>query len=381
MATFTVDTLLDVTDATDGVTSLREALVLAAGSGGPDIVQFDPSLAGTITLTQGTLVADSDVAINGDVDGDGSPDVTIDANGTSRVISVIGAGTDVDLSGLVFTGGQASSGGALRAYSGTSVDITGSVITGNSASLEGGGIFNDDSTVSISASTISGNSAFRGGGIFAYSGSTQVQGSTISGNTASGDGGGIFNRFLSSVDVTNTSIVGNAAGSGSSNYGGGIANLFGTLTATHVTITGNSAGYGGGLGAYGTEVITNSVISGNTAAVADADVSGGLSSPATASVIGGVVADVFASIDGSTGGGQLTDNGGAGSDGSAESGCQQPGAGYRHDRLEPGCPRQCPRCGPAERQQRRHGGCGRGGTAALFRRAGGDHDRRCGRRV
>ena len=94
----------DVVDWTDGVTSLREALTLAnsaanggdaLGDGLPDVITFDPTLAGhTLTLTNGELVITDDVTIDGDVDGDDKADITIDGNGQSRVFRYRGRHRD-----------------------------------------------------------------------------------------------------------------------------------------------------------------------------------------------------------------------------------------------------------------------------------------------
>ncbi|MHB1346092.1 MAG: DUF4214 domain-containing protein [Candidatus Humimicrobiaceae bacterium] len=74
-------------------------------------------------------------------------------------------------------------------------------------------------------------------------------------------GGGIFNNN-STANITNSMISGNTAADFD---GGGIRNG-GTLLITNCTISGNTAAdYGGGILNNGTATITNSIISGNTA--------------------------------------------------------------------------------------------------------------------
>lgn len=71
-------------------------------------------------------------------------------------------------------------------------------------------------------------------------------------------GGGIANA--GTLTLTNSTISGNSA----ANFGGGINNL-GTLTVSNSTISGNSSGRGGGIENGGLLTLTNSTISGNSA--------------------------------------------------------------------------------------------------------------------
>ena len=179
-----------------GPGSLRQAIL--DGNGEADTITFAPALAGgTVLLSSGQLViandtADPDLTIDGGGDGDGTPDITIDAQGNSRVFIVANPNdpnANATLQGLVITGGNE--------------DV-------------GGGIFNDGGTLTVTNSTISGNRASFGGGI------------------SHGVGG--------TATVTNSTISGNSA-----DFGGGIRSLFGTLiTVANSTISGNSASFGGG---------------------------------------------------------------------------------------------------------------------------------------
>jgi hypothetical protein len=202
-------------------------------------------------------------------------------------------------------------GGICNAGTESTVTVTDSTIAHNSA-LFGGGLRNDG-TLTVSGSTISGNSATNqgrgtsaqdvGGGIYNNFGTLTVSGSTISDNSAGGSSGGKgggIDSLGGTVKVTSSTISGNTAAGGSSNgsdggWGGGIyyESGDGNLTVTDSTISDNSAtagqppdgqtagagGYGGGIytdselavcgdpaSATSTTTITNSTISGNSAA-------------------------------------------------------------------------------------------------------------------
>ena len=82
-----VNTAADVVDATDGLTSLREAVYLANQRVVPATITFDESLLGaTLTLTSAGSACEitQSMSIDGDIDGDRRADVTIsgDANGS-----------------------------------------------------------------------------------------------------------------------------------------------------------------------------------------------------------------------------------------------------------------------------------------------------------
>ncbi|MGB3403240.1 MAG: choice-of-anchor Q domain-containing protein [Microcoleaceae cyanobacterium] len=268
MVTITVNTLIDENDGigVNGI-SLREAIALAISG---DIITFAPSIAnGTITLTNGELVIDQSLTIAGDTDNnDTTRNITIDANGSSRVFTVDdGDGSSdqiVILDGLTITGGSTanqfpSQGGGIDNRE--NLSIRNSTISGNFAA-DGGGIFNFfQSTATITNSTISGNSANLGGGLYSRSATVNISDSTISGNSAAFFGGGLYNRSAT-VDISSSTISGNSVNRG----GGGIYHNFGLLEITNSTISQNSAtNYGGGIQQEsGTVNINNSTISGNS---------------------------------------------------------------------------------------------------------------------
>src|SRR4051794_17691867 len=109
-------TYIVTNNADAGAGSLRDAISRADAHVGGDRIKFQLEQGHhTITLTSGQLVVDNTAAsdtgalvIEGDLDHDGRPDITIDAHQHSRVFLVRGDGDNqaATLDGLVITGGQ-----------------------------------------------------------------------------------------------------------------------------------------------------------------------------------------------------------------------------------------------------------------------------------
>ena len=238
----------DVVDPTDGLISLREAIMYAQDG---DAITFDTSLYGqTITLNGSELLIDKSITIDA-----ADMNITIDANQRSRVF-YIEEGAEVTLMELTITNGYAgdapTNGGGI--YNAGTLTVARCTITENNA-FRGGGIFNNtEGALTVANCTISGNTtnitgSFGdiidgfGGGIFSY-GIYTIRNSTISGNIAR-SGGGIYNEvfFSTMMTLTNCTISGNIV----SGMGGGICNDSGTMNITNSMISENSAWYGGGI--------------------------------------------------------------------------------------------------------------------------------------
>ena len=135
-----------------------------AGSfGWADRIAFVEGLSGSVLLDGRTLIIYGDLTI----DGPGADSLTFDGQGASSVLRTI-AGTEVSLTAVAITGGQADRGGGI--YSVGTLTLVNSTVSGNSA-RDGGGIENLG-TLTITNSTVSGNSARRGGGGVANAGRT-----------------------------------------------------------------------------------------------------------------------------------------------------------------------------------------------------------------
>jgi Ca2+-binding RTX toxin-like protein len=284
MATYTV-----TNDADSGAGSLRDAIARANAHAGDDRIEFVLAQGErTITLTSGQLVVDNKatddpgaLVIDGDLNDDGRPDITIDGQGRDRVFSVhgsLGSYTQpATLDGLVITGGQHGSddGGGINAVH-ADVTISHSIIADNRVGEygQGGGIYARGGSLTIADSTIAGNVGGgdgydgRGGGIYARNVTVTIDHGTIASNTIYGrsaSGGGIpLESCYTSISDSN--IVGNSAPYQESypGAGGGIAASDGDLTIHRSTISGNRASFGGGIHANTAVMIANSTVANNS---------------------------------------------------------------------------------------------------------------------
>jgi CSLREA domain-containing protein len=294
MANFTVNTTADENDGINvGGISLREAVDAANATAEADTISFDTSLSGqTITLTNGELLITNNLTIDGDLDNNSTPDITVSGNNASRVLNVNDGNSTPDktvsLEGLTITAGRTAEflnyGGGI--FNAENLSVNNSIISGNStvdAVSDGGGISNFGS-LSVSNSTISNNSTSgfrsRGGGISSY-GSLSVSNSTISGNTVlddSGEGGGIYSGDTQTT-ISNSTITGNST-AGENGSGGGIYSI-GSLNISNSTISDNSTAgpisEGGGIMSLRSLSVSNSTISGNSTSGAQSN-GGGISS-------------------------------------------------------------------------------------------------------
>ncbi|RBP53132.1 right-handed parallel beta-helix repeat-containing protein [Arenicella xantha] len=287
-------TVNDNTDAGTGATcTLRQAIktIKDGGNGGSscsissggtnETINFDSG--GTITLSAGELLLESDVTIDATSVGG----ITIDGGESSRVLSV-GASTSASLSHVTITGGSAADyGGGIMLEPYSALTLSDSTISVNAAPSGAGIALGEGAELTVQDSDISGNTAdVEGGGIYLlYYGSSigganasvSIAGSTIHNNEASSGFGGGLGTFATNVilDVSNSTITNNNAAT----YGGGIY-LGGTNNQVNITggeISNNMASVsGGGIGAYGQGLflsISGTLIDSNVAQ----DYGGGLS--------------------------------------------------------------------------------------------------------
>ena len=284
-ATFVVTTTSD-----SGAGSLRQAITDAELTADADTITFDPSVftsgsLHTITLASALPTISKPLTIQGP----GKDVLAISGNDASRII-VINQGNNtrpgviVDINDLTLTHGYAAGtgywdgGGALWvqkaqltmrrvnlshnaagmnggvAYLGSaSMTVIDSVIEDNSA-VRGGAIRTDygdlgasNSFLSIQNSVMQRNSATDGGAIYGAR-RVEVIGSTITDNTASNKGGGLWLGYNFSHSITNSVITGNSAATGGGVVAGGAGWYKSMVTVTGSTISDNTATAGDGSG-------------------------------------------------------------------------------------------------------------------------------------
>lgn len=244
-----VNSLSDTTAAGDGSCTLREAVAnasadtdmtvgdCAAGSGA-ETVTF--SVAGTIVLTEGSLVLGGAVTI----DGTTSAGIVISGDHSHRVV-VVNAGESATVRALTIRDGYGwmLAGGVLDNGNLTLDRVT---VTGNTMATDagdywqgGGGIYVGGSgSLTLLDSTVSGNhAAWSGGGIYTFSGSTTtIVRSTLSGNISNDTGGAI--RSLGDISIVNSTLAGNQA---TGWHGGAIFHTDAVMTISSSTIAANVA--------------------------------------------------------------------------------------------------------------------------------------------
>ena len=230
-ATFSVDNLND-----SGAGTLRAAIVSANANPGPDTIEFNAGLNGTIVLSSDLPQLTGDVEITGP----GAEIITISGQSLYRPFFV-SSGNTVTLTGLTIANGQSS----LVGSGGT-----------------GGGIHNEGN-LTVTDCVLSNNHAeFDGGAIRNFGGSLVVSQSTLSGNTVgeSGVGAGISNAGAGTVSIIESTLTANTG----AYYGGAVDNE-GTVTIARSTLSANGARIGGAVANVGTLSIRNSTLSGNVA--------------------------------------------------------------------------------------------------------------------
>lgn len=269
---YIVNTTSDVSNSTDDLLTLREAIETANLNPGADIIGFDLDNGSTIMLAGTELSITDDLTVNGL----GANNLTISGDNASRIFNISGSGTEVALNGLTLANGNTGieeietptgiidgGGGAILVGIASALVVNNSTLSNNQTVEDGGAILNLG-TLMLNSSTLSNNSAgFYGGAISSYGVAATINNSTISNNTAGNDGGGIRSRN-GTLTVNNSTVFGNI----SQTNGGGIrSTLGGTLVVTNSTISGNSNRSGGGgidvSGSASSTTIRNSIVAGN----------------------------------------------------------------------------------------------------------------------
>ena len=265
----TIYTVTDTSDDPSDTGSFRNAINQANANTNPagSLIRFDPTVfdvsrpqpapSGTIRLNStlelsekaGPEMIDGPGVNNwGHISGNG-------ITGTQVTVFKIATGVTAILSGLSIGSGNSNSHSLTAGYS-----------------TSGGGGIDNEGTLTVNDCIILGNDAWYGGGLY-NSGILTVNGSRIDGNSA-GYGGGIYNYVSGTLKVEDSNLEGNdtgvviSFGGGSPNEclscGGGIYNL-GTFTSVNSTFVANTSDNGGAIyNVSGTMTIVNGTITGNS---------------------------------------------------------------------------------------------------------------------
>ena len=247
-----------------------------------DSIVFDPELSGQQIMLDpayGPIYVDREIIIDGDIDGDSNPDITISGNHQMQVLIVNGPSYgSVLFNGLNITNGFTSgSGGCITNYTYREVKFTNSHVTYCTALRDGGGIYNRGRIV-IENSLIANNSAIRGAGIVTFAGvQPTILESEFSNNNSSRWGGAIYSYGDGTLHIERSLIKDNfARGSGAGVFSHGSRDTF-SLKVIDTTITNNFSqgtdtdedleGVGGGIraGGLGDMLVSNSTLSNNVA--------------------------------------------------------------------------------------------------------------------
>ncbi|WP_419621559.1 choice-of-anchor Q domain-containing protein, partial [Thiolapillus sp.] len=178
--------------ADHGPHTLRAAIATAASG---DRITFAPWLYGKTIRLDSQITINKNLRIEGDIDGDRRPDITLDGQEKHRILNVT-SGSTVRLWGLTLTHGSAPEGGAI--YNLGNITAQYCRISDNQASDTGGAIYNRGN-ITIDSSTMADNVAQQGGAIFTDKRSatdpagTMLIRSTFTGNRAYSQGGVVYN--------------------------------------------------------------------------------------------------------------------------------------------------------------------------------------------
>jgi hypothetical protein len=220
-------------DYSPGNLSLREAVGLANGSVGADVITF-----GALFDSPQTIAVGSQLRLFDDVTIDGAEKlVTLDAGGGTTAspgdghrIFLVDDGVSSNtlqatLRSLTLTGGDPASndlsgqGGAIS--NAENLTLIGSTLNNNSSIGRGGGIWSSNQ-LTVENSTFSANSAgSQGGGIFHAAGSLNIVSSTLTLNSSATQGGGVY--ITSGTVTVNSSIVAGNTAASSADVSGTIA--------------------------------------------------------------------------------------------------------------------------------------------------------------
>lgn len=191
-------------------------------------------------------------------------------NGFGSGAGIDANAADLNLANIVFQNNDAgtSNGGAVQLSSFSDFTFDNVVFTGNSASDGGALDIGSDCSSSFTNCEFTNNSATDDGGAIFNKSSCYMSNVVFSQNSSVGEGGAIYHQN-DVLEIYNTVFDDN-----SGNGGSAIHNLFGELTASHVTFYGNQAAWKGAVYTFdaGDMDFSNCIFFGNTSVSGAADI-------------------------------------------------------------------------------------------------------------
>ena len=235
-----------------------------------DFVGANMTMTGTVVSNNSALARD-DTASGGGISNAGTGTIIIDKSTISGNFSAGGMGggfsdennkgTLVVKNSLFLNNSAGDSGGAIQ-EGGPSTTIINTEFKGNSSGANGGALFANGTTLTVQSSTFANNTASGNGDGTGGGGAIEIE------TTGTGSAGSM---------ITDTTITGNRALNNAGANGGGIDVGSGSsLTLLHDTIKANFADNGGGIANFGTLMVSDSTITGNTAGVDGGGIFGSL---------------------------------------------------------------------------------------------------------
>ena len=272
-----------VTNGSDsGAGSLRAALSTATNG---DVITFDSSVTQINII--GAVMNVPSVLIDGGLNADGTPKVSIISTSTDSLFNYTGTGQfklrglaiqsngdqttnllgsvlysdsgDIIVNDCTFTGINQLNCSAIYAINGDVTLVNSNFSSfSNYSSSNGGAVIAKNGNVSVDGCTFTNNVAVYGGGIYANSGDVTVRDSTFQTGSAA-NGGGIC-ATVGDVTVYNCTLANNGQGIGGAIYTG-----FGDIMIYNSSLTYNYAFYGSALisEASGDIILVNSTLYGN----------------------------------------------------------------------------------------------------------------------
>ena len=273
------------TDGTLGVQDSRFESNQSGGNGGGTALQNSVSTVENTGFEANTAASGGAAEVmSGGLTATGCEFLGNKVSGEGGAVYNLG-GTVLIREGLLQDNGADGRGGGVANYH--QLSLFSSEVRANTAGAEGGGVFSDGSADLMKCVVLENHTDLSGGGVYnGYSGTFTLRNNTLRSNVADDDGGGIASRGL--LDARWNTLVDNHA-----RRGGGLAVLMGvttlvndTLSAnvaseagggvfskeegeagsrldvliSHVTLAYNQAGLGGGLAAFETMQVKNSIV-------------------------------------------------------------------------------------------------------------------------